>query len=303
MIRIDLQISLQYQIFGSAADFLFNIHPAHTQRQIVVSEQLTLSPAISPEIYTEPTSGNRTLRLQVQPGDLNLTYSAILELKHRRIDPATLEEVPVRDLPPSVIPYLYPSRYCQSDRLFRLANAEFGHLPQGYDRVRAISDWVHGHVTYAANTTTSNTSATDTLVDRVGVCRDFAHLMIALCRAVNVPARFVSGTDFGADPTLAPPDFHAYVEVYLGDSWYIFDPSRIAIPMGLVRIGTGRDAADAAFATIFGEIYSYAPFITCTALTDERKGLVAPYLCADALSTDRVETAGPPQGPPQGRGT
>ena len=87
------------------------------------------------------------------------------------------------------------------------------------------------------------------------MCRDFAHLMIALCRAVNIPARFATGTDYGADPALGPPDFHAYVEVYLGDRWYIFDPSGTAIPMGFVRFGTGRDAADVAFATIFGGVH------------------------------------------------
>ena len=107
-------------------------------------------------------------------------------------------------------------------------------------------------MTFTSNTSNSNTSAVDTLIEQVGVCRDFAHLMIALCRAVNIPARFATGTDYGADPALGPPDFHAYVEAYLGDRWYIFDPSGTAIPMGFVRFGTGRDAADVAFATIFG---------------------------------------------------
>lgn len=150
--------------------------------------------------------------------------------------------------------YLYPSRYCQSDRLLTLASNTFGMLKPGYGRPQAIRDWVNGHVRFASHSSNSNTSALDTLIDQVGVCRDFAQLMIALCRAMNIPARYATGTDYGSDPALGPPDFQAYVEVYLGDSWYIFDPSGTAIPMGFVRFGTGRDAADVAFATMFGSV-------------------------------------------------
>ncbi|MFO1277861.1 MAG: transglutaminase-like domain-containing protein, partial [Sphaerotilus natans] len=117
--------------------------------------------------------------------------------------------------------------------------------------------------------------------------RDFAHLMIALCRALNIPARFATGIDYGADPALGPTDFHAYVEVYLGDHWYIFDPSGTAIPMGFVRFGTGRDAADAAFATIFGGVQSppLPPRLRIEALTGT-PDLTLPVHCTQALSTD-----------------
>jgi len=197
-----------------------------------------------------------------------------------------LAEVPVRNLPPEVIGYIYPSRYCQSDRLVKMAINEFGQLWQGHSRVQAIQDWVRRHVSFTSNTSNSNTSAVDTMIEQVGVCRDFAHLMIALCRAVNIPARFATGTDYGADPVLGPPDFHAYVEVYLGDRWYIFDPSGTAIPMAFVRFGTGRDAADVAFATIFGGVRSQAPMIRAWAVADASRGMVMPYRCTEALSTD-----------------
>ena len=108
----------------------------------------------------------------------------------------------------------------------------------------------------------------------MGVCRDFAHLMIALCRAVNIPARFATGIDYGAPTVMGPTDFHAYVEVYLGDRWYIFDPSGVAIPMGFVRFGTGRDAADAAFATIFGGVVGAAPVIQIQAVPNAQGVLV-----------------------------
>jgi transglutaminase-like putative cysteine protease len=110
--------------------------------------------------------------------------------------------------------------------------------------------------------------------------------MIALCRAVNIPARFATGIDYGADPILGPTDFHAYVEAFLGDRWYIFDPSGVAIPMGFVRIGTGRDAADTAFATIFGGVRGSAPLMQIEAIPDSNGTLVVPQHVPYALSTD-----------------
>ncbi|MBK6651102.1 MAG: transglutaminase family protein, partial [Betaproteobacteria bacterium] len=119
-----------------------------------------------------------------------------------------------------------------------------------------------------------------------GVCRDFAHVMIALCRAVNIPARFTTGTDYGADPILGPPDFHAYVEVFLGQGWYIFDPSGTAIPMGFVRLGTGRDAADVSVATMFGGVKSYSPIIRAQAIGDPSYSMEQPLPSLQAVSTD-----------------
>jgi transglutaminase-like putative cysteine protease len=137
-----------------------------------------------------------------------------------------------------------------------------------------------------------STSALDTLIAGTGVCRDFAHLMIGLCRALNLPARFVSGIDYGADPAMGPTDFHAYVEVMLSGRWYLFDPSEVSPPMGLVRIGTGRDAADAAFATVFGAVRTYAPLIVIEAIEDPQQGWTLPHLCADGLSSAHHVTPG-----------
>ena len=286
MIRIDLQVELSYEIDEHGADFVFNIHAAHTPSQIISAEDLALSQPIAAHIHTDPVTGNRYMRLRAMPGALKLNYAATVDLTHHRAAPEQLAEVPVHRLPLEVLGYIYPSRYCQSDRLVRLAINEFGSLWQGHGRVQAIQDWVKEHVTFVSNTSNSNTSAVDTLIEQVGVCRDFAHLMIALCRAVNIPARFTTGTDYGADPALGPPDFHAYVEAYLGDRWYIFDPSGTAIPMGFVRFGTGRDAADVAFATIFGSVKSQAPVIHAWAVEDPSRGIVLPYPCHEALSTD-----------------
>jgi transglutaminase-like putative cysteine protease len=286
MIRIELQLKLRYEVGEGGADFIFNIHPAYTPCQTVSAERLALSQNIGSEIQTDSSTGNRHLRLQAQPGELEISYQATVELAHHRTHPAQLPEVPIHRLPLDVLQYIYPSRYCQSDRLTKLAAAEFGHITPGYSRVQAIAEWIQQRVSFTSNTTTSSTSAVDTLIERTGVCRDFTHLMVALCRALNIPARFATGTDYGADPSLGPPDFHAYAEVYLGDRWYIFDPSGTAIPMGFVRFGTGRDAADVAFATIFGNVNPWAPWIQTTAVEDTAAGLELPRPCDMALSTD-----------------
>ena len=293
MIRIQLGIELNYEVDAHGADFVFNVEAAHTSHQIVSSEQIKLSQDVQPQFHTDPFTGSRIIRLCAKPGSLRVTYSAMVSLTHHHADPDTLIEVPTSNLPPEVMGYVYPSRYCESDRLLRLAAAQFGALPQGYARVQAICDWVTQQVAFASNTTNSNTSAVDTLVERVGVCRDFAHLMIALCRAVNIPARIATGTNYGTEAALSPPDFHAYVEVYLSHRWYIFEPSGTGIPMGFVRFGTGRDAADVAFATIFGGVSSQAPLIEATAIVDAMHGSVLPTMCADALSTDSAIRAAP----------
>ena len=285
-VRLELQIDLTYDIDRYGADFIFNIHAAKTPCQEVSHESLKINQNAAHTVHTDPATGNRTLRLHGEPGTLNVTYNATVDIAHHAVDPAALREVPVQHLPAHTLGYLYPSRYCQSDRLLRLAFQEFGGLPQGYSRVQAICDWVQHHVSVVSNTSDVNTSAVDTLVSKVGVCRDFAHLMITLCRALNIPARFATGTDYGADPALGPPDFHAYVEVYVGDRWYIFDPSGTAIPMGLLRICTGRDAADVAFATIFGGVYAHPPVIRAFAVEDVERGFVIPHHGTQALATD-----------------
>jgi hypothetical protein len=284
VIKIKLGIELRYDIAPPGSDLIFNIHAAHTRQQMITQESLQISQALIPQIHTDKATSNRYLRLSAAPGPLTVRYGATVALHHHIAQPEQISEIPVARLPMDVMGYVYPSRYCQSDQLHRLAVAEFGHLWQGYSRVQAIQEWVQRRVKFTNNASNSNTSALETLRDGVGICRDFAHLMIALCRAVNIPARFTTGIDYGADPALGPTDFHAYVEVYLGHRWYIFDPSGTAIPMGFVRFGTGRDAADVAYATIFGTVTSALPLITVEALAAPHA--VMPYACREALSTD-----------------
>ena len=285
MIRLQFTIGLKYEIAGSPSDFIFNIHAARTPSQCVASEALSLGQPIEPQMYTDPATGNRYMRVQGLPGTLAVRYDATVDITHHFEDPARISEVAIADLPLEVLHYVYPSRYCQSDRLRRQATREFGHLPKGYSRVQAIQDWVRSRTAFTIGSSSTTTSALDTLVDQAGVCRDFAHLTIALCRALNIPARFVTGIDYGAAPELGLPDFHAYVEVYLGGRWYVFDPTGISPPTGLLRIGTGRDAADVSFATMFGPVKAFAPMVAIEAIDDPAKGIMLPGPSTSAVST------------------
>jgi transglutaminase-like putative cysteine protease len=286
MIRLRFSIHLSYEVIDQPADFIFNIHAAQTAHQTVRNESLTISQPVASTIHTDPLLRHRLLRLRANPGPLKISYQAEVDIRHHVDQPERIGEMPIAELPTKVLPYLYPSRYCESDKLQQLANQTFGHLPPGYQRVEGIRKWVQDHTRFASGSSEFTTSAIDTYQKQAGVCRDFAHLMIALCRALNIPARFCSGIDYGADPVFGPTDFHAYVEVLLGRRWYIFDPSGMAIPMGFVRIGTGRDAADISFATIFGTIKSEAPVLAIEALDDPARGYVLPWRCPEALSSD-----------------
>jgi transglutaminase-like putative cysteine protease len=285
-VRLRFRADLQYEVRAPGCDFIFNVQAARTAQQRVISEKLEVSQPVEQHAYVDPTTNTRLLRLRAQEGPLRLRCESVVDIEHYRAQPGSVAEVPIAQLPAHTLPYLYPSRYCQSDRLHRFAFAEFGGLKQGYERVRTIRDWVQSHVEFTSNSSDGNTSACDTLVTKQGVCRDFAHLMIALCRAVNIPARFATGMDYGADPALGPPDFHAYVEAYLGGRWYMFDPSGTAIPMGFVRLATGRDAADCAFASIFGSVEWQSPVIEIQAIAGADGIVREPVHGEDALSTD-----------------
>ena len=206
-------------------------------------------------------------------GAFTLRYEATVSLSPGLDDPAAIAEVPAGELPFEVYPHLYPSRYCQADRLTPFAQKTFGGLPPGYARVNGICNWIHDHVDYQAGSSDEQSSAMDTILQRAGVCRDFSHLAIACCRAMGIPARYVSAYAWRLDP----PDFHAVFEAWLqgpgGGAWYIFDATRKAAPDGLVRIGIGRDAAEVAFASPFGAFEAAKPKVWIAA-TEEATGPV-----------------------------
>jgi transglutaminase-like putative cysteine protease len=292
-VRLRYEVELGYQVHSAGSDFIFNVQAARTPRQQVLWESLATTQYVPLQEYCDPVSSGRFLRLRAHTGELVLRYAAVVELRHHRQHPADVPEIWIPNLPGGVLPYLYPSRYCESDKLNGFAMQHFGALPQGHVRVQAICDWVQRNVTFESGSSSGTTGATDTLAQRRGVCRDCAHLMIALCRAVNIPARFATGLDYGADPALGPTDFHAYVEAYLGGRWYMFDPSNTAIPMGFVRLTSGRDAADSAYASIFGNVTPTTRMLRIEAQPGSDGVLRVPYHTTDAISTDDALTLSP----------
>lgn len=285
MVRLDFSIELEYQVM-QPSEFVFKFHAAETSRQKVTIKHLIILPDTPFTVEACRNFGNQHLRLHAVPGPLKVHYSALVNINHFLVPPAQLVEVPISKLPVNVMHYLHPSRYCPSDRFYQIALQEFGNLPPGYGRVQAICDWVRNRTRFQPGTTNSYHCAVDTLNNKVGVCRDFAHLMIAICRALNIPARYVTSIDYGADPALGPIDFHAYVDVYLSGRWYIFDPTGLCPKTtGLIRIATGRDANDVAFATIFGSVMWPIPRITMLALEDPAAGIELPTHTDLAVST------------------
>ena len=252
--RYKVECSLDYEVQAADTPFLFNIEAQRRAGQTVVAERLSFSQALVPERVTLPESGNRYLRILANQGKLVVRYEAVVDLDPVEVTPAEVREMSARRLPFEVVMHTYPSRYIESDLLSQFAQKEFGHLPSGYQRVVSICNWVHDHLDYVPGSSDEKTSARDTLLQRQGVCRDLAHLAIAFCRALGIPARFVSAFAW----RLSPPDFHAVMEAWLegpeGGAWFLFDPTRKAAADGLVRIGIGRDAAEVAFCSPYGAV-------------------------------------------------
>ena len=230
--------------------FLFLVHALDGMDQVVVEESLRLTPAVEYELHVDAVFGHRTLRFKASAGPLTLRYRARVRIE-RALPDRRAKEMPIEALPHEVLADLMPTRYCESDRLASAASKMFGTLEPGYPRVQAVCDWIHEHVEYRVGSTNTTTTACDVFLQRSGVCRDFAHLGVAFCRALNIPARLAVGYARFDTP---PPDFHAVFEAFVGGHWELFDPTGLADPQDLVRIAVGRDAGDVAFATLFGPV-------------------------------------------------
>lgn len=240
---------LAYQV-RQPSHLLFNIEAAHWPSQEIVSEHLDIWPRVPVRTFEDAGSGNRFLRLDALPGPLELRYKADVQVHCEPVG-EPLPEVPASQVPDAVLRYLMPTRYCESDVLCAFAREQFGAVPPGLSRVRHIVHWIQHSIEYRAGSTRSTTTAQQALAQRAGVCRDFAHIGITLCRALNIPARLVAGYVWFDEP---PQDFHAVFEAWLGGRWVMFDPTGMAPVDRVVRIGTGADAKDVAFSTSFGEV-------------------------------------------------
>ena len=232
---------------------LLRLHPS-VEPSLVTPESLAVEPGVSVSEYLD-VYGNRVGRIMAPAGKLRLTNDAVVRVDGLP-DPVTPGAIqhPVSELPPEVIPFLLASRYCEVDRLGQVAWDRFGKSPTGWGRVQAICDWVHDHLTFDYMSARPTKSAHDAFVERRGVCRDFTHLAIAMCRCMNIPARYATGYlgDIGVVPSPDPMDFSAWFEAYLGGRWHTFDARHNTPRIGRVLMARGRDAVDVALTTSFG---------------------------------------------------
>jgi transglutaminase-like putative cysteine protease len=215
----------------------------------LIYEELTTQPVVSMTEYTD-IYGNSCHRMLAPIGKFSINTTAIVETAEYADVNFEANFTLIQDLPDDTILYLLPSRFCESDKLNPKAFEIIKDLWVGYEMVEAIRLWVHQNIKYEYDRSTSSTSALDTLSLGLGVCRDLSHLAIALCRSLNIPARFVVGYVY----MLHPMDLHAWFEAYLDGKWYTFDATQAVVTGGRVVLAYGRDAADVATATYFGDM-------------------------------------------------
>jgi transglutaminase-like putative cysteine protease len=232
---------------------MLNVHPSRLEN-LVVADEMVAEPAAPLHRYRD-CFGNLCTRLLAPPGQIRLSASGVVK-DHGEPDAINDEarQHAIEDLPDDALMFLLASRYCDSDRLSDTAWSLFGRAPAGWARVQAIVDYVHNHIAFGYEHARSTRTALDAYHERIGVCRDYAHLSIAFCRAMNIPARYCTGYlgDIGVPPCDLPMDFSAWFEVYLSGAWHTFDARHNTPRIGRVPVAYGRDAADVAISTTFG---------------------------------------------------
>lgn len=232
---------------------MLSVHPTR-EWDLVEPDELTTDPKLNVGTYID-SFGNRCTRFVAPAGRLQLTNSTLIRDTGRPDEiNESARETPVGDLPHSVLQYLLNSRYCEVDRFVSIACELFGHLPPGWGRVKAITDWAHSNVAFDYKKARPTKTALDVFTERIGVCRDFQHLAITFCRALNIPARYATGYlgDIGI-PSRGPMDFSAWFEAFLDGRWWTFDARHNTPQVGRVLMAVGRDASDVAITTSFGE--------------------------------------------------
>jgi transglutaminase-like putative cysteine protease len=232
---------------------LLDVHPER-RNDICVEAPFDSTPAVPSMTYLDGF-GNRCRRLMAPGGDITLRLDGTImdSGRHEPVAPAACE-VAVERLPHGTLVFLLGSRYCETDRLSQTAWDLFGNVPPGWMRVQAICDFVHEHLKFGYEHARATRTALEAYEERIGVCRDFAHLMIAFCRCLNIPARYVNGYlgDIGVPPDPAPMDFSAWVEVFLDNRWYTFDARHNDPRIGRILVARGRDATDVPLINSFG---------------------------------------------------
>jgi transglutaminase-like putative cysteine protease len=248
--RFRIKADLFYDVYTSST-CIFNIQAlGNSYNQKIISESLEIAPNLPFKEFSLPDSKIRFITVQANEFvPFQVCYQGEIDVKYKTVSKKTLfKNTSIFDLDNKIVPYLSPSRLCPSDKLMNLAFKLFGYLQSDIEKAVAVNDWIFNNVDYVPGTTDASTSAYDTLNQREGVCKDFAHLGIALCRALNIPARYF--TCYATN--INPPDIHACFEVYIGGQWIIFDPTRLSNLSSLVKIAHGKDGSEVAVASLFG---------------------------------------------------
>ena len=258
---------------------LLHVHPSR-EPDLIEPDTLRIAPSIDATEYIDGF-GNRCTRFVAQRGPIRLSNSTLIA--DRGLPDEVNEnarEVPVGDVPSEYLCYLLNSRYCEVDRFSNIATDLFSASYRGWSRVQAVCDWVHEKVKFSYGAARPTKTALDVFTERIGVCRDFQHLAITFCRALNIPARYATGYlgDIGV-PAGGPMDFSAWFEVYLDDRWWTFDARHNVPRIGRVLMATGRDASDVAITTSFGE----ANLCHFSVVTDEELTTAAAEPAAEPL--------------------
>ena len=251
---LQLGYDIQFEIPASVAMVaLLNVHPSRVA-DLRAPDELRAEPAAQMDSFID-SFGNRCVRFVAHQGPLRLSNSTLIYDSGQpdRLSPDA-REIPVQVLPHEVLRYLYNSRYCEVDRFSTIALELFSAVPPGWSRVQAICDWIHTRVSFGYQHARPTKTALDVYTERFGVCRDFQHLAVTMCRALNIPARYATGYlgDIGVPASPSPMDFSAWFEVYLEDRWWTFDARHNQPRVGRVLMATGRDASDVAMTTSFG---------------------------------------------------
>jgi transglutaminase-like putative cysteine protease len=232
---------------------MLNIHHSRAN-DIVVPDVLTTTPSVPLNFYRD-AFGNWCTRIVAPPGQIRLTANGIVfDTGRPELRAVSPRQHAVEDLPEECLPFLFGSRYCETDRLSDTAWSLFASAPTGALRVQAICDFVHQHITFGYENARSTKTAWDAYGEKKGVCRDFAHLAITFCRCMNIPARYCTGYlgDVGTAPPYGPMDFAAWFEAYVDGQWQTFDPRNNVPRIGRILMARGRDATDVALSTAFG---------------------------------------------------
>lgn len=233
---------------------LVSVHPSRAG-DLRTPALITSSGPAPLEVHLDEFGNSRT-RTVAPAGLITLATNFVIQDSGLPDEVASwAQEVPIPDLPEDVVRFLLGSRYCETDKLSDLAWSLFGNTPRGWARVQAIVDYVHQHLTFGYPFARAMRTAFEAHAERVGVCRDFAHLAVALCRCMNIPARYATGYlgDIGVPPVDARMDFSAWLEVYLGGRWFTFDARHNRPRIGRILVARGRDAADCTITTTFGQ--------------------------------------------------